>query len=151
MNETKTCTKCKKVKLKTEFHFRSKPYNHLLQSHCKTCKYEEHKSWVNKNEAKVRVYRAKDPWTFKKRCARHGINEKQFWEIYDKQGGRCLVCEDQISAEISAIDHNHKTKEVRGILCKSCNRALGLLKDSPSNLQRAAQYLLDRGHYGQDQ
>jgi len=40
-----------------------------------------------------------------------------------------------------AVDHDHITGEVRGLLCKRCNRALGILEDSIELLQRAIQYL----------
>lgn len=40
-----------------------------------------------------------------------------------------------------AIDHDHLTGKVRGLLCHNCNRALGLLKDDINILQRAIEYL----------
>lgn len=40
-----------------------------------------------------------------------------------------------------AIDHDHETGTVRGLLCPSCNQALGLLKDSPDILRAAIHYL----------
>lgn len=59
------------------------------------------------------------------------------------QGGRCAICR---SAEPNhqfgwAIDHDHLTNKVRGILCPSCNIGLGCFKDSPLRLRRAIQYL----------
>jgi len=68
--------------------------------------------------------------------------------MYEEQDGSCPVCDKEIVAENSAIDHNHETGEVRGILCKNCNRALGLLGDNPETMSRAESYLLDRGYYG---
>src|SRR5690242_14788213 len=40
-----------------------------------------------------------------------------------------------------AIDHDHKTGRVRGLLCNACNRGMGLLQDSPRMLRAAAQWL----------
>ena len=40
------------------------------------------------------------------------------------------------------VDHDHKTGEVRGLLCGPCNRALGFLKEDISNFNNAIQYLL---------
>jgi hypothetical protein len=108
------------------------------------------KSWRESNENKVQQYRAKDQWTLKKRCSRHGITEEEFWSIYQEQDGCCPVCDKEIQAEESAVDHNHVTGEVRGILCKKCNRALGLLGDSPSTMLRASNYLSSRGFYGNE-
>lgn len=42
-------------------------------------------------------------------------------------------------------DHNHETKRGRGWLCKGCNAGLGALGDNPVLLQRAAEYLKERG------
>lgn len=40
-----------------------------------------------------------------------------------------------------AIDHNHETGQVRGVLCNECNQAIGKLQDDPSIVLRAAEYL----------
>jgi len=144
----KICTKCKKEKPFSEFTSRGGQLKHLLKSRCKTCMKDQHKKWVSNNTDKVRVYRAKDPWTLKKRCKRHNISVEEFWAIYEEQDGSCPVCNKAIEAENSAIDHNHKTGEVRGVLCKSCNRALGLLGDNPNNLFRGSEYLRKKGFYG---
>lgn len=90
---------------------------------------------------KVRIYRAKDPWTFSKRLRRRGITVDEFWNMYDSQNGKCPICLQDIAAEDSAIDHNHETGKIRGILCKSCNRGIGLLKDSADVLESAFKYL----------
>lgn len=39
------------------------------------------------------------------------------------------------------VDHNHKTGEVRGMLCGPCNRAVGLLKDDPERMAALIHYL----------
>ena len=145
---TKACTMCHKEKPLTEYRSRGGPQKHLLKSKCNECLYKEHKRWTEENPEKVREYRAKDPYTFKKRCARHGITPEEFWAIYEEQDGTCPVCDKAIDAEGSAIDHNHETGDVRGILCKNCNRALGLLGDNPETMARAQAYLLEKGYYG---
>lgn len=145
---TKVCTKCLVEQPLENFSSRGGKQKHLLKSRCKNCHYKQHKEWVEDNEDKVRVYRAKDPWTLDKRCRRHGITSEEFWVMYEEQDGTCPVCDKGIEAEDSAIDHNHKTGEVRGILCKSCNRALGLLGDNPNTLIRGSKYLQKKGYYG---
>jgi len=40
-----------------------------------------------------------------------------------------------------AVDHNHLTGEVRGLLCHNCNRALGLFGDNPDIIRKAVEYL----------
>lgn len=145
---SKRCTKCDTVKPVGEFRSRGGSMKHLLKSWCKACHFATHKTWCAENQDRVKEYRGRDPWTLVKRCARHGITPEEFVIAYEAQAGRCLICEDPISQMGSAIDHNHKTGKFRGILCKTCNRAIGMLRDSPSILRRAAEYLETRGSYG---
>ena len=146
--ETKTCTVCRQNLPLSCFRSRGGSQKHLLKSRCNSCLSREHKLWIDNNPDKVREYRAKDPYTLKKRCARHGLTEEEFWSMYEEQDGTCPICDRHIEAEDSAIDHNHTTGEVRGILCKKCNRGLGLLGDNPEILNRAETYLLKQGYYG---
>lgn len=39
------------------------------------------------------------------------------------------------------VDHDHVTSKVRALLCSNCNTALGLLKDSPTLMERSAEYI----------
>jgi hypothetical protein len=59
------------------------------------------------------------------------------------QGGVCAICGRPPTGKqmVLDIDHDHKTGIIRGLLCGSCNRALGLLKDDVSVLEKAIAYL----------
>lgn len=144
----KNCSKCGIEKPVAEFSSRGGSQTHLRRSWCKTCSVRVHKKWCDENPKKVEEYRGRDPWTLAKRCNRYGISPAEFVEAYEAQDGKCLVCYNHISQMDSAIDHNHKTGEFRGILCKKCNRAIGMLQDSPTVLRRAAEYLETKGNYG---
>ena len=63
-----------------------------------------------------------------------------------KAEGCCEICGNE---EGLVIDHNHATEEFRGVLCDSCNKGIGILGDSPLLLNKAATYLLEKGHYGE--
>jgi hypothetical protein len=60
-----------------------------------------------------------------------------------KQGGGCYICGATTSfgGVRLAVDHDHETGKVRGILCKACNVALGQFRDNPEFCDKAAEYL----------
>ncbi|MEU0964512.1 endonuclease VII domain-containing protein [Streptomyces sp. NPDC005917] len=71
----------------------------------------------------------------KRQC---GITEAEREELIASQGGVCCICP---SAPPAHVDHCHKTGRVRGVLCFSCNAALGQFKDQPEAIRRAAAYV----------
>ena len=144
----KLCTKCCIMQPVELFRSRGGSNAHLLHSTCKKCLYEAHRNWTAKNPDRVREDRNKDSWTLAKRCARRGITPEQLIDCYERQEECCAICKDGIELMDSAIDHNHETGEFRGILCKQCNRALGMFKDNPNVLRSALEYLEAFGSYG---
>ena len=146
--ETKVCTMCGEEKSLALFRSRGGELKHLLKSRCNSCLYSEHRRWVESNPDRVREYRTKDSWTLAKRCARRGITPEQLIERYERQEECCAICKTEIELIDSAIDHNHETGEFRGVLCKQCNRALGMFGDSTSVLKNALEYLESFGSYG---
>ena len=58
-----------------------------------------------------------------------------------EQDNRCAIC-GAMPKKPLFVDHCHVTGKVRGLLCVSCNTALGLLKDSITALEQAIKYLL---------
>jgi len=74
-----------------------------------------------------------------------GINEQIYNEMLATQNNGCAICKKTTSGDRRtknfAVDHCHKTGVVRGLLCAACNKGIGLLEDSPTNLQAAIAYL----------
>ena len=70
------------------------------------------------------------------------LTVEQYEAMVVAQEGRCALCPkpDRPDKRL-AVDHDHKTGRVRALLCDCCNRALGLLDDSPVRLRAAANYL----------
>ena len=149
--DTKVCKKCKEEKPVTEFSSQGGRNKHLGRNQCKVCAKKQHREWVKNNPERVALYRGRDPWSLKRRCDRRGITVEQLFNAFETQESKCKICPKSITIEDSAIDHNHATGEFRGLLCKNCNRALGLFQDSPTILSKAAAYLLTEGHYGKAQ
>lgn len=81
---------------------------------------------------------------------KYGITVDRFWEMVRDQGWACAICSIRFHAAgpKMAIDHNHNTGEVRGVLCSNCNWGLGAFRDSADALQGAVRYLTERGSYG---
>lgn len=145
---TKVCTMCGEERPIASFRSRGGSQAHLYKSRCNSCLYKEHRRWTEENPDRVREYREKDSWTLAKRCSRRGITPEQLVDAFERQECCCAICHDSISLMGSAIDHNHETGEFRGVLCRQCNRALGMFRDSPVILQSALNYLKDMGSYG---
>jgi len=63
--------------------------------------------------------------------------------MFQEQNGVCAICGCKGDGrwKTLCVDHNHDTGNVRGLLCRSCNTALGQMKDDPSLLRNAVLYL----------
>lgn len=92
------------------------------------------REWYKLNKDKAKDTR------FKKK---YNISLEDWDHMFEVQGGRCAICKThQADLEKSlCVDHDHDTGEVRGLLCHTCNRALGLLKDRKDILLAAVEYL----------
>ena len=71
---------------------------------------------------------------------RYGLEPKQYQALIDQQKGVCAICKEPPEKQW-AVDHDHKTDVVRGLLCPACNRGLGDFKDDPKRLRGAIRYL----------
>jgi Autographiviridae endonuclease VII len=89
------------------------------------------------NYQKTDIHKSKSTW-YRIKC-RYGITKEQYFELVDQQLGLCIIC-SQIPDKFM-IDHDHKTGQVRGLLCKQCNWLLGHSKESIEILQNAINYL----------
>lgn len=58
------------------------------------------------------------------------------------QGGACAICRRATGkTRRLAVDHDHQSGQVRGLLCKPCNRLLGHARDDVEFFERAGDYL----------
>ncbi len=86
-----------------------------------------------KNYAKVKDLR---------RAQRYGIEVADFENMKIAQNNVCAICNGSPDKDKELhVDHCHSTKVVRGLLCGSCNRGLGMFKDNIFNLLKAVDYL----------
>jgi hypothetical protein len=83
---------------------------------------------------------------------KYGISVEQYLVMFNSQGSVCAICKksetalDSYTGEVKnlAVDHNHETGKVRGLLCSACNRGLGYFKENIEALYSGIEYLL---HY----
>jgi hypothetical protein len=76
------------------------------------------------------------------RKRKYGVTHEQFLNLRKFQKNKCAICFSILKDGIyQHLDHCHKTKKVRGILCNNCNRGIGYLKDSTQTLKSAILYL----------
>ena len=102
-----------------------------------------HVAWSNQ------VINAMAYWRGKTRSevltAKYGISEADYERMFKEQNEVCAICKRHQRFQRLAVDHDHKTGKVRGLLCVNCNRGLGRFFDSPIRLRSAADYLEKAG------
>lgn len=83
--------------------------------------------------------------------SKYGLLTIEYEALLRLQREACAICDKHVKENTGpsardgfqrlAIDHDHVSKQVRGLLCNTCNRALGMLQDDPHILHRAWKYL----------
>lgn len=114
--DTWKCTDCKITKPKTEFG----PH--------KSCK-KGHQSYCRKCSQS------------RKRASKYKISLKKYKEL---KSTPCEICKELKISRLMAIDHCHKSGEVRGSLCTKCNSGIGMFNDSIELLMSACEYLIEK-------
>lgn len=132
----KQCRRCKKDKFFDEF-YKLASSSDGLRSYCKICTVAANTASRTRDHG--RRYELKRDF---------GITLEQYQIMEESQQHRCAVCKEPETIEYApgkisrlCVDHDHDTGRIRGLLCKRCNRAIGLLRDDPSRLRTAADYL----------
>jgi hypothetical protein len=109
-----------------------------------------HKKWRKNNKKHLNNYNKKyqmiNKHHFKELNLKrnYGINYTMFQNLLIKQNNKCLICNEPFNNNRKpCVDHNHITKQIRGILCNTCNIGLGALKIDikPDNLKNALKYI----------
>jgi len=80
--------------------------------------------------------------------AKFGINTEEYSNLLEKQGNKCSICKTDNSnlKKSLAVDHDHVTGKIRGLLCTNCNIGLGHFKDDITLLEESIKYLkLNKG------
>jgi len=152
----KTCSKCKEEK-EDQFFCKDKRRKDGLHPQCKLCVStysknhkkkpevwkkvkEQSGEWKRSNPDKVRAQAVKKLF---------GLSWEDYLQKYAEQDGSCAICKTHLilygdrakTDKIANVDHNHTTKQIRGLLCRKCNTAIGLLQDNITVIKNASEYL----------
>ena len=131
------CKACCVVKPLSEFSERTEnACGYRLQ--CKQCVREYNAARFRQLKAtgKYRAFRRSQ--TLKA----YKISPAEYAALLHEQSGVCAICKCPPPDGMSlCVDHDHKTGNVRGLLCKPCNLILGNASDNPDRLLEAASYL----------
>lgn len=140
------CNKCGEVKPYSDFSPRPTSAGPVPRSDCKRCLSKKSLLWRDRNHTKarnaylVRTYR---------------ITLEDYDELLRQQNGVCAICSkppgetrpDQGRKQgrpvrpLLAVDHDHASGKIRGLLCLPCNRGIGFLEDSVETVASALEYL----------
>lgn len=137
-SESKLCKgPCGQVKPLSDFYDSRQGSAVYKFAQCKTCCAERTKLHQAANKDQWAVY------GHRRNIRRHyGVEPEQYQAMGEEQKWVCAICGNQTSNGFRlAVDHDHKTRKVRGLLCESCNNGIGRFKDDPELLRKAACYL----------
>jgi len=70
-----------------------------------------------------------------------GISSEEYERRHKAQGGVCAICQGLSTRRYFDVDHDHHTREFRGLLCSPCNTSLGLLRERVDLFEAAIRYL----------
>lgn len=114
-------------------HFRLMTNYGLYDWKCKSCKF----TLLPIKEKKRRQEKLRNSWYQRT----YGVEIEDYERMYKEQKGLCKICKRPEAKRRLSIDHCHVSREVRGLLCQSCNLGLGAFKDNGSLLIAAIKYL----------
>jgi hypothetical protein len=119
------CSKCKNWKFPIEFS-KNKKQTTGLNYACKECMAIHTRKW--------------------NLPAKYNLSVEKFNQMLIQQNNCCACCQNEFDLKGKQknrphVDHNHKTGEVRGLLCSLCNMAAGKVKDSSKIAQNLTDYL----------
>ncbi len=109
---------------------------------------QQNREWRERNVDKIKGYRRKYKESGKVKDAqyrcRYGITSQEVALRKETQNFTCPACGSPFGTAVTAVDHCHVTGKVRGIIHRQCNLMIGLAKENPLILKKAAEYLLSQ-------
>lgn len=105
--------------------------------------------YANDPEYREKIKKQSKPTPSVKRNRRlrenYGITHEYYEELLRCQNGVCAICGNghvgRNNASHFAVDHDHSSGKIRGLLCSKCNMGIGYFGDDIAKLQNAIEYL----------
>lgn len=138
------CTKCLIEKDLINFPVEK---NGRIRNQCKKCRNILVRKWQKNNKDKIKIATKryyennKNKVLFSAIERKYGITEVQYKEMMNNQKGVCFTCGETNGKKKLVVDHCHNTSKIRGLLCDSCNRSIGLLRENVNTLNNIINYL----------
>lgn len=144
--DLKECSSCKEFKDVTSFHRRD-CYKDGINPRCKTCVSDSQKLYRATEAYRQNVIDNAERKKLYLIGRRYNINADQYYKILTSQNESCFICG---ATNDLCIDHDHNCCPgsaescgacVRGVLCRRCNRGVGMFQDSIFNIMNAIRYI----------
>lgn len=126
--DVKWCSDCQQEKPRAEFG-KNRTSTDGLTAYCRPCHNARGKATYTRLYGSTRNYHLK---------RRYGITGAEYDAMVEARGGLCALCRER---KPEHVDHDHLTKQIRGVLCSCCNQGLGNFRDSVATLRTAIDYL----------
>ena len=130
-NGIKYCPRCKQKKVIDQF-LKNKASATGIDFHCVECKRKLVKEYgFTKEKLHEKYISRREQQRDTTLKFKFGITLDYYNELLIKQNYQCAVCgiTPEENGKALAVDHNHLTKKVRGLLCANCNAALGFIQE----------------------
>lgn len=102
---------------------------------------EKEKEWYANLSAEEKQERSEKAHEYHLK-RKYGITKEQYNSLLEKQNGCCAICDkDCLKGIRLAVDHDHHTNEIRGLLCSYCNHKVIGRHRRGGVLPRAVEYL----------
>jgi hypothetical protein len=148
----KVCTQCGESKDHSHFYSHSSTKDRLANI-CKVCHLSNSKKRLKDPKNKERAKLSQKKWRAdpkNKRAnlssrykAKYGITLDTYEEMLASQDNKCYLCgnEENYNGKPLYVDHCHTSGKIRKLLCQHCNTGLGMFRDNPELLIKAADYV----------
>jgi hypothetical protein len=145
------CRECCAIANKKRYDANPEKYKKRQREYNKTHKEyirESNRKYYEKNAAECIAYSRKWYKNNKEKAKdtnlkyTYGISLEDYNKILRAQNYVCAICGNPRGAKNLFVEHCHSTGEVRGLVCHSCNYALGYLHDDVTRARKLLEYLL---------